>query len=321
MGNLNLIRQAASYCIFLLALTSCSNSNWVPDPKLFLKESKVTNTELNVKYFGATSLYITDGETDILVDGFFTRQSLFESLVNGITSNDEQIKNTLKQGGIDKIDALLISHAHYDHILDAPMLGANKVYGSPQAKKRFSNDSFVDVIDGDSKVVGKFKITFFETDHVEKKWYVKFLEFIHLFLARGTSYLNSGKNYSFLIEHLNGNILIVPSANVRPNQYNDVKADIVFLGVGLLSNNGDAKQYIINYWEETVGKTGAKIVVPIHWDPFNKPIANPISPSPAIIDNLKLTMGELKRLAKESKVSIRLLPVITNTIPIKRNDG
>lgn len=321
MNNMILYKNFC-WCLTCFILSSCSSLNWKPDPELFEIKTEPSNTELNFQYFGATSLLINDRDTFILIDGFFTRKNIWTYIKEKLHSDELQVKRVIKKANINKVDALLISHSHYDHILDVRTIISNKhiqqpirVYGSVPSNGIIESKNFVPVKNCDVTTIGKFKVTFFETPHVKKGWIADMLEYSFLWLADGLGYSNPYTNYSFLLEHEKGNVLVVPSANFNLNQFRGLDVDIVFLGVGLLARNGGAEQ-IEKYWQEAVVNTKADIVIPIHWDPFDNVISTKIDPTPYMFDNLKLTMKELIRLAKTHNKSLKLLPGLDNTTPL-----
>lgn len=91
---------------------------------------------------------------------------------------------------------------------------------------------------------------------------------------------------------------MIPFVNYEPGKFSNIKADIVFLGVGLLSHSSENE--IEKYWDETVSATNAKVVVPIHWDDFTKPLQEPLIPTPDIIDELSVTFEILGRMAENN---------------------
>lgn len=283
----------------LLLLISCTS--WRPEKKLMLIPVNTSSgQELTARYFGASSILISDGDTSILIDGFFSRPSIGNALINGMKPNYERVSKFLKEHNIDRIDVMLLSHSHYDHILDSGSIAHINnaiVYGSKSA---------IDIVDKQKEPLrtriirnkqtvnaGLFSITFYETPHVPKKVTTKLFERVYLALSGGLDYRHLGKNYSFLISHKNRKILVIPSAGYEANILSGVKANVVFLSVGLLGKN--KKTYIKNYWNETVVKTEATLVIPIHWDNLS---GTSLTPSPYPIDNLKKSIKEITALSK-----------------------
>jgi L-ascorbate metabolism protein UlaG (beta-lactamase superfamily) len=295
---------------------------------------------------GVSTFSITDGKSHILIDGFFSRQSKWTYCKNGMKSDESKVRAQLKNLNIPHLDALFTSHAHFDHILDAPIVlktfntkplvkGKNSTvffgsqssveYVSKKLDEEFTKDnknkihtSFVTLKDKNSYHIGRFQVTAIETPHVDKKFPVNFGEKL-LTCFRGDSDLSEGyPNYSFLIslksegrdkQKTDGKlkqptILIIPSANISENDLKYVKADIVFLGIGLLR-----PENVEDYWNKTVRKVNASIVVPIHWDNLYKSLDEPLESGPNFLLKTDKVIRELERLAKPQKRELTYFPV------------
>jgi L-ascorbate metabolism protein UlaG (beta-lactamase superfamily) len=125
--------------------------------------------------------------------------------------------------------------------------------------------------------------------------------------AKAADYKEGG-TFAYLIEHNGLRILVHASANFVPGMYKDVKADVVFLATGGLSPH--AADFTARYWDEVVKATGAKLVVPIHWDDFLLPLDQPLQPLRRFLDDIPLTMNRIAPLAKRDGVAVRYMPVI-----------
>jgi L-ascorbate metabolism protein UlaG (beta-lactamase superfamily) len=303
------------FCLVLLIvfLNGCSSS-WNVNNEKFLPSSSPTPNSLNVKFLGVSNVYLHDGSTSILIDGFLSRRG-FSALIHGMNTDKEVVLNTLKKSNIHSLNALLVAHSHYDHALDAKFIAdlkQSRIYGSEMSNEVIDSNLFTVVNDGDSYTVGRFKVTFIETPHVDKSKFLRFLESAVTLATRGTRFKKIDKNFSFYIEHELGNVLIVPSANYKPNQFDKLRANIVFLGIGLLGNQ--SIEYIDRYWIETIEKTKANIVVPVHWDSFNKPLDDGLVGVSDLVDDLPRTMSILRRKADENpKVELLFMHPMKNT--------
>lgn len=79
---------------------------------------------VRVQFLGVNSIYITDGETHLMIDPFFSRMEVrVSNLIFGATQtiepNPEAVRSTLEQTGIERLDGMFFTHAHWDHALDA----------------------------------------------------------------------------------------------------------------------------------------------------------------------------------------------------------
>jgi L-ascorbate metabolism protein UlaG (beta-lactamase superfamily) len=284
-------------------------------------------TGLRAQFFGVSTLLISDGETSIMVDGFFSRPSLNELVLLGTKPNENRISAALARGRVSHVDALLVAHSHFDHAMDAPtvarMTGAVLI-GSESTKNIAFGEGFekVDVInDGVVLEKGKFKISFFKSPHSRAR--LKFLEFPGAIdrplatPARMWDY-KSDLNYTFLLRHPDGNILIIPSANTGLGLSADVIADVVFLGIGNLSLRPKAFNeagFIAEYWKEAVLATGCKLVIPIHWDSLTGSLDEPLELPPVWVDDVTYSMQELRQLADRDKVRLGIMPMF-DAVPL-----
>lgn len=82
--------------------------------------------------------------------------------------------------------------------------------------------------------------------------------------------------------HTQGTTVIQGSAGFRPGALDDIVADVVMLGAFGLENFG--RDYTEKYWLSMVTSTGAKRVIPIHFDDYTRPFGQ-IELSPRILDN------------------------------------
>lgn len=290
-------RTLGFFLILIAVLLGGCSSSWQPENESFLPSNPPTTNSLNVKFLGVSNVYLDDGSHSLLIDGFLSRRELsLSSLIDGMTTDKETVSETLEKANIDSINALLVAHSHYDHVLDTQYISEKmnaEIYGSQLSKKALNSPLFRIVNNGDYKEIGKFKVTFIETPHVEKSNFLEFVEAGYLWVMRGKRFKDIDKNFSFFIEHELGNILIVPSANFKQGAFIGLNADIIFLGIGLLGN--ESPKHIEQYWRETVETTKAKIVVPIHWDNFSKPLKNDLVGTPDLVDDLAKTISIFKR--------------------------
>jgi len=98
------------------------------------------STSLQVKYLGAGGLYLRRGEDVVLTAPFFSNPSLKRLLFWRIKSQPREIDRFLAPMHADlaATHAILVGHAHYDHLMDLPHILAThtpkaRVYGSRTA--------------------------------------------------------------------------------------------------------------------------------------------------------------------------------------------
>ncbi|MGZ4557674.1 MAG: MBL fold metallo-hydrolase, partial [Mycobacteriaceae bacterium] len=72
---------------------------------------------------GVSTILLQDDASAIMTDGFFfSRPGLLKSLLRPLVSDEEIIAAALSRLGVTSLDALFVTHSHYDHALDAPVV-------------------------------------------------------------------------------------------------------------------------------------------------------------------------------------------------------
>jgi len=287
----------------------------LPAESRTLASSVARPGDVSVRYFGTTTLAFSDGTNTVMVDALLTRPGMRQVMFGKVASDPALIDATLKRAGLAKIDLLLVSHTHYDHALDIAAI-ANRtgatIVGSPSTREvalggAIPSARIVTVKGGEQLHTGDFTVTVIRSlhslgDRVPGEVTAPLGQ-----PATAKDYKEGG-TFAFLIEHRGFRILVHASANFVPGMYRGVKADAVFLATGGLSTHpvGFAQAY----WHEVVETTGAKLVVPIHWDDFLEPLDQPLQPLRRFLDDIPLTMTRIAPLAARDHVAIRYLPVI-----------
>ena len=242
---------------------------------------------LTATWFGVTAVLLTDGQQSIFIDPFFTRpEGLWPAITNAEIGPDEPlIQSWLDRFGIKSLDAVLVSHSHYDHAMDAGVvarLTGAVLIGSPSTANigrgaGLPESQSAAVRPGADVQLGAFHITFLESQHAGASGGRPTGE-ITAPLKAPFHYLDykQGGTFSILVEHPQGSVLHHGSAGFVPGALKGRHADLVFLGVALLP---DLKSYLA----ETVDLVGAKRVVPVHWDDFTRPLDQPLLPFPVVV--------------------------------------
>jgi len=66
------------------------------------------------------------------------------------------------------------------------------------------------------------------------------------------------------------------------------------------------------FFAETVEKTGAKLVIPIHWDNFFSPLDKPVTEMPELIENTEIVFFKLAKYCEEHDVNCIVQPPRTS---------
>jgi L-ascorbate metabolism protein UlaG (beta-lactamase superfamily) len=281
---------------------------------------------VTVRFTGTSTLLFSDGETDWMVDGWFSRPGPIPLLFGKIAPDPAAIERGLAANEVATLAAVFPVHSHYDHAMDAPevarctgavLLGSESTanigrgWGLPESQIQV-------VADRAPIQLGQFVITPIVSRHFEftnPKLRERALgdPLITAPLVPPVSAFDYklGKAYVLHISHPKGSCLIVGSAGYAEGALEGFSADIVFLGVGGLGSQTD--DYRENFWRETVGRVAPQRVIPIHYDsltaPAKGPFRGPLNAEAFLAGGLENTRGFLERKQTE-KPSLRF-----NTLP------
>ena len=291
----------------------------VDSPAVLYQQDAAKRAGLHAVFLGTSTFVLTDGTSSIMTDGFFSRPS-FLQLLTSIKTDASAIDFGLSKAP-KRIDAIFVAHAHHDHAMDTGLVAMKTnavIYGSSSAlnvaRGQGTPESQLRVLKtGVPLVIGDFHVTAIETPHSPSPPNPgSIAQPVHS-PAKLSDY-QAGESFSFFVEHPLGKVLIVPSANYRVGAFAGLKVDIVVLGIGTLGKQSN--EFSETYWNEVVRKTGAKMVIPVHWDDFTKPLRDPFVPLPFFMDNLSTSMERLRSMARRDAVEIRFLPPLREvTLP------
>ena len=220
------------------------------------------------RWLGVAGIELRAGGRTLLIDPYLTRIPFWRLWVGRV-----QADRALIHRHIPHCDHLLISHAHFDHQLDAPDViqttGAT-AYGSPNSCALLAicgvhPTRIKEIEAGDTLSLPPFSVDVLDAAHLR-------------LLGFGPGPLRPGlkaplhtrdyrlDNYlGFLIETPRQRIMVAPSedpTHARP-------ADILLVGV----HRGP------EYYETILEIVRPGIVFPIHWDDMWRPVTRPIRPT------------------------------------------
>ena len=288
----------------------------MPAGSVTLQASTSPSHGVDAQYFGTTTLAFRDSSNAVMVDALLTRPRMSQVLFGKLASNQNTIDDILHRASLTRLDLLLITHTHYDHVLDAAVIAKRtdaRIVGSPSTREvalggGLDPSRITVARGGDVLKAGDFTVTIFRSLHSAGDQIPGDVTSPVRQPASAKAYKEGG-TYSYLIEHKGFRILVHASANFIPGMYKGVHADVIFLATGGLSSQPAA--FSGRYWSETVEATGAKLVIPIHWDDFFQPLGRPLQPLRVFLDDIPLTMKRITPLAARDHVMIRYMPVIS----------
>ncbi len=124
-----------------------------------LKEG--TKRALSLRYRGVAGYELSDGVTVVLIDPVVTRPTLLGLFAGPLRPDDELSKRTFPRA-----DYILIKHAHYDHVVDAPAIALRTgatVVGSRSAvnlalSRGVPPEKTIEAKPGDRLTLGSFQV-------------------------------------------------------------------------------------------------------------------------------------------------------------------
>ncbi len=295
-----------------------------------------------MQYFGVSSFLIRDGNNTLMIDGFVSRPK--NALLRPIQPDITSIREILERSGIEtkdkckstipqksRLDAIVAMHGHFDHALDAPLIAAltgatliaddvvNNIYTKTQAffpnLCPIKNVHEFNEAHGKTKIdLGNMTVTLLHVEHSTNPASV---------LLERSSYdpnwtfptrvknLKEGASLAAHVQTRNGSILVVPTAGEIGTTLTDpdLQADVIFLGIGGLGWGSRKKAE--TYWAETVLASGAKRVVPVHWDSMSPALDSdlPVLNAP-VYEQLDRALAWLEEFANaDPQINLASVPV------------
>jgi L-ascorbate metabolism protein UlaG (beta-lactamase superfamily) len=323
---LGLLLSAVNYGVNNLSMAPPAEPEWEIIPR-----EEVTAGSVTVRFTGSTTLLFDDGETSWMTDGWFSRPTFIEIITQRVEPDLSAISRGLKANEVDKLDAVIPLHSHYDHAMDSPEVARRtgaKLYGSEStaniARGWGLDEGRIEIFTNKKPIVlGDFIITPIESNH---------FQFVDPEIAKTALHLPTidsplippaaitnyrvGETYVLHVEHPLGSFAIVGSAGFIEGGLRGFKADVLFLGVGSLGEQ--SVEYRQKYWEETVGRLEPSTVIPIHYDSLLGEPRGPVRGHSALYgvmsgaDNLNvLPFLEENMSRSKSVTSIATLPRFT----------
>lgn len=224
------------------------------------KKKPTMDSSLQFRWLGVAGIELRANGRTLVLDPFLSRPPLSRFLFGRVTSNRPLVGRTLPS-----CDYILVSHSHWDHMMDVPGVARNTgalAFGSPNTCRLLSllgvpREQIRLIRAGDRLSLGGFAVDVLPADH----------GFIAPTLASGPLLpdlrpplrirdYRMDVCFSFLVEVQGHRLLLLPGERVR--------ADIVF-PVPVRRRAA--------YYVSMMQEVQPSVVVPVHWD-------NPFSPLP-----------------------------------------
>ena len=262
---------------------------------------EATDNTLSVTWLGVTTVLFDDGETQILIDGFFSRPSLADGILRRPVDNHAATINfAMHEFRMRRLAAIIPVHSHYDHAMDVGAIARRSsasVVGSESTANiargaGVPEDQIVVATNRATYEFGQFKVSLIESNHGPIGWRgsVPLPGTIDepLQLPQPVTSMRLGDVWSVVVEHPQGTTLVQGSSGFVEGALDKFTVDLVLLCSYGLSSLGS--EYAEKYWQSIVTATGANAVMPMHFDDFTEPFGTVI-PFPKVLDNIETTAG------------------------------
>lgn len=299
-------------------------------------------------FYGTSSILFADSREAILIDGFFSRPEfpgfLFSRLEQTNVSAfsvtlDYSLPSVSVSNGKSSLRKVVVLHSHYDHVMDAPCIAnayGSTLIGSQSTLNIKCNDTLAvsgelasNFASSSSKSKensdDSFYLTMLDSKHGSygsslANWALGIGEDIKqpLKMPAYITQLCEGQSYSVLLDHNASNlrILVHGSAGYIPgviaSSVGSKRVDWLFLSIGGLARADiDEPGFAQQYLKETIDASGARYVVPIHWDDFTRPVTKTLYPPRKrfgnFLEEMKLVEKHINSKAKAERPKLVLL--------------
>jgi L-ascorbate metabolism protein UlaG (beta-lactamase superfamily) len=222
---------------------------------------------ITFRWLGVAGIELTVGSETLLIDPFLTRPPFRRLGLGRVEPDRTLIASTLKS-----CEMILVSHAHYDHLLDVPeiarltgaqVLGSANtcalltVCGLPESQVR-------EIHCGDKVQHGSFSLQVVTARHARIPGFSNGKLRLDLQPPLRLRDFVMDECFSFLVQVSGLRLLVWNDA------YNGCAppAEVLFVKPSLAPA----------YCKQLLQTTQAKLVVPVHWDNFFRPIQQPVKP-------------------------------------------
>jgi L-ascorbate metabolism protein UlaG (beta-lactamase superfamily) len=217
------------------------------------------------RWLGVAGFELRVDDQVLLVDPFLTRPPAFKLLFGRTPSNGELLRQHLPQAHY-----ILVSHPHYDHLLDVPEIArysVAKVYGSAHTCQiciacGVEEVQVQRVQAGERLSLGGFEVEVLAGEHAPLMFYGSGKLAAKLKLPLRLSDFVLDETFSFRIQSGQTSLLAWHNCHPRPAPC----ADVLLIGPDV------SPQHL----PELLAQVQPRLLIPVHWDNFFRPLSQPL---------------------------------------------
>lgn len=235
-------------------------------------------TKLSFRWLGVAGIELHADGRVLVVDPYFTRIRFWQLWLGRPRPDADVVHSYLPH-----CDDILITHSHYDHLMDAPAVIAGtaaRLHGSPNTCALMHAcgvpESFIHLVKpGDEMVLGAFHVTALEErEHARLGGYAAgaIPKGLKLPLRVGDFRMDYGLSYQITVD---GRRLLTETC-LRASDGRPV--DVLFTGPYLGKATGE-----IAHYRDILEHYRPRLVIPIHcddmWQPLTRPAVGQLAPT------------------------------------------
>lgn len=256
------------------------------------------------RWLGTAGLEIGIGNQVLVIDPYLTRFPSWRMGLGRVRPNGDLIAKK-----IPRCDFALVTHAHWDHIMDVPDVARNtgaRVLGSQNSCRLVAacgvpEDRIWQIRVGDGLTLGEFQVEVFPAKHVRIPCPLQ----LQGPLASGLIPPLRARDYRmdemFCYRVSVSRYRMVTDPGVDPED--GVAADVLF--VHPYRKEG--------YYDVLLQRVRPRVVIPYHWDDFFRSLAKPLRPLPILrlsrwaFSPLARVNSKFKRMIEDKRPGTRVL--------------
>jgi hypothetical protein len=222
---------------------------------------------IRFRWLGTAGIELVVNDHVLLIDPYFSRFPIWKLVLGQVRPDRALIADTIKHCAY-----VLVTHAHFDHMMDVPDLVQNTgavAIGSPNNCQLLSacgvpEGNLREVHAGDSLGLGDYQVEVLKGEHVRLPLFTSGPLRRELEPPLRARDYRMDCYYSFLISAGGQRLLTDPGICLE----DAVAADVLFIYPGRPRS----------FYESLLPLVRPKVVVPYHWDDFFRPLSKSLRP-------------------------------------------